>query len=232
MPTEDGHNRRSIRLRDFDYAAPGAYFVTICASERGCIFGGVVGGQVHPTLEGQVVQDVWTAIPNHFPVVTLDDSVIMPDHLHGILVIADRGDGTRCEWEGAGVVPGENVGARHAVPEMRHGATRESDDDIGEGHAATAKPGDDIGARHAVPLRTVERFGHPVASSVPTIVRSFKAATTKRINEMRGTPGAPVWQRNYYEHVVRDEADLDRIRKYIADNLAREIEDSDKPWRE
>jgi putative transposase len=79
----------------------------------------------------------------------------------------------------------------------------------------------DVGARHAVPLHTVERFGRPVAGSIPTIVRSFKSAVTKRINDLRSTDGAPVWQRGFYERVIRDEAELDPIRQYIAGNPAR-----------
>ncbi len=191
MGVEDRHNRRSIRLRDYDYATPGAYFVTICASERGCLFGGVADGEIRLTREGQVAYESWVAIPDHIPLVSLDAFIIMPDHIHGILVIAGRGDDLACEL-----------------------------------------PAGDVGARHAVPLQNVERFGHPVVSSVPTIVRSFKAATTKRINEMRDTPGAAVWQRNYYEHIVRDEADLDRVRKYIAENPVRWEDVKDKSWRE
>jgi putative transposase len=63
-----------------------------------------------------------------------------------------------------------------------------------------------------------ERFGKPRCGSLPTIVRAFKAAVTKRVNRHRGTPGFPVWQRNYYEHIVRDDDELDAIRKYITEN--------------
>ncbi len=65
---------------------------------------------------------------------------------------------------------------------------------------------------------TRETFGKPTKDSIPTIIRLFKSSVTKRANEMRGTPGLPVWQRNYYEHVVRDGSDLDRIREYILEN--------------
>ena len=65
---------------------------------------------------------------------------------------------------------------------------------------------------------TVERFGKPVARSLATIIRSFKSATTKRINEIRDTPGQPCWQRNYYEHVIRGEEELTRARTYIIMN--------------
>ena len=63
-----------------------------------------------------------------------------------------------------------------------------------------------VGARHAVPLRTIgEQFAKPVSGSLPTLIRSFKSAVTKSINTFRNTPGTPVWQRNYYEHIIRDD---------------------------
>jgi len=63
-----------------------------------------------------------------------------------------------------------------------------------------------------------EKFGRPTPNSLPTIIRSFKSAVTKRINSLRQTPGARLWQRNYYEHVIRNETDLNDIRQYILDN--------------
>ena len=76
---------------------------------------------------------------------------------------------------------------------------------------------------------TLEQFGKPVHGSLPTIVRSFKSATTKRINTLRGLPGVPVWQRNYYEHIVRDSADLNRIEEYIRNNPAQWDMDEENP---
>ena len=87
--------------------------------------------------------------------------------------------------------------------------------------------GDGGGTARRAP--TVERFGKPVSGSVPTIVRSFKSAVTKRVNEIRHTPGGSVWQRNYYEHIIRDDDDLNRIRQYIADNPARWTDDENHP---
>ncbi|MDD5468619.1 MAG: hypothetical protein PHS96_12520, partial [Anaerolineales bacterium] len=80
--------------------------------------------------------------------------------------------------------------------------------------------GMEVGARRcrARTAQTVERFGHPVSGSIPTIVRAFKSAATHRINQSRGTPGAPVWQRNYYENIIRNERSLERIRAYILNN--------------
>ncbi len=73
--------------------------------------------------------------------------------------------------------------------------------------------------RRRVP--TVERFGKPVPGSIPTIIRSFKSAVTRRINALQDTPGAPVWQRNYYEHIIRTQRALDVIRRYIIENPMR-----------
>lgn len=106
----------------------------------------------------------------------LDAFVVMPNHVHGIIALADH-DGRGTSQRGP----------------------------------------------------TIERFGKPTSDSIPTILRLFKSATTKRINEMRDTPGLPVWQRNYYEHIIRNESSLDRIRQYIFDNPARWAIDRENP---
>ncbi len=76
---------------------------------------------------------------------------------------------------------------------------------------------------------TGEQFGRPISGSVPTLIRAFKSATTKRINEKRGTPGTPVWQRNYYEHIIKNEEALNRTRAYIALNPLRWDMDCENP---
>lgn len=76
---------------------------------------------------------------------------------------------------------------------------------------------------------TLEQFGQPVSGSIPTIIRSFKSAVTKRINEMRGMPGAKSWQRNYYEHIIRNNDELNRIREYIANNPVQWGMDRENP---
>jgi len=86
-----------------------------------------------------------------------------------------------------------------------------------------------VGARHAVPLHSVESFGNPVTGSIPTIIRSFKSAITNKINKIRQTPNAPVWQRNYYEHVIRNEESLNRIREYIFNNPLNWVRDPENP---
>jgi putative transposase len=85
-------------------------------------------------------------------------------------------------------------------------------------------------ARHAAPLQTTrEQFAKPVSGSLPTIIRSFKSSVTKQINRMRNTPVTPVWQRNYYEHVISDEKELQSIREYIMNNPMQWELDDENP---
>ncbi len=83
------HHRKSIRLRGYDYSAPGRYFVTICAQEKACLFGGIASGQIELNDYGRIVENVWKELPLHFPLVELDRFVVMPNHFHAIAVIVD-----------------------------------------------------------------------------------------------------------------------------------------------
>jgi putative transposase len=84
------HQRRSPRLHGYDYAQAGAYFVTICTQERQPCFGSVVDGLVHLTSAGQMVQETWAELPNHYSGIELDTFIVMPDHLHAIIVLLDQ----------------------------------------------------------------------------------------------------------------------------------------------
>jgi REP element-mobilizing transposase RayT len=159
----DIHHRRSIRLKKYDYAQAGAYFATICTHNRECLFCDVMDGKMILNDIGHVTEKCRHEIVDHFQRVKLDEFIIMPNHLHGILIIADC-RGTACR------------------------------------------------------APTMEQFGQPVPGSIPTIIRSFKSAVTKHINQMYETPGVKLWQRNYYEHFLRNEYELNRIREYIVNN--------------
>jgi REP element-mobilizing transposase RayT len=160
------YQRRSTRLRQFDYATPGAYFLTICARNRESLFGEVVDDGVRTSEAGRIVEAAWAGLPEHYPHVALDAFIVMPNHVHGILIL---------EEVGAGFKP-----------------------------APTNSPGR---IRPKQPL--------------PEIVRAFKTFSARRINELRMSPGQPVWQRSYYDHVIRDEESLERIRDYIFTNPLR-----------
>ncbi len=186
---EKRQHRRSFRLEGYDYAEAGAYFVTIVTRDRACMFGDVVinttveathtlplrnaascAGIVRLNEFGEIARRCWTEIPDHFPFVELDAFVIMPNHVHGIVVI------------------NTTVGATHASP--------------------GPKPG-----------------------SIAAIVGSYKSAVSRRVNALREMTGVLVWQSNYYEHVVRNERGLNRIREYIQNNPARWATDKENPER-
>lgn len=171
------HHRRSIRLKGYDYTRKGAYYITIVTHQREHLFGEVVNGEMQLNRFGLVAKQQWEKLARRFKHVELIAFVIMPDHIHGIIMIVDERRGT---------------------------AKGQTD------------PGE--GASRRAPTDHTEKFGNPVKGSIPTIVRSYKSAVALRINLMRGTKGLPVWQSNYYEHVIRDEKDLQAKYDYIVGN--------------
>ncbi len=100
----------STRLRGWDYSSPGRYFVTICTKDRKLFFGGVIHAVMELSEIGKIAHQYWTEIPGHFPMVVLDEFKIMPNHVHGIVVIRDRDD----------VAGNANVGTRHVASPHEH----------------------------------------------------------------------------------------------------------------
>lgn len=178
--------RRSIRLKGYDYAQPGAYFVTLCTQGHVCLFGDIVDGKMQLNEYGEIVRDEWFRTAAVRPYVWLypDEFVVMPNHVHGIIWIVDT--------HGRGDPSGRSY------------------------HDPSGRPYHD-------------RPRGPAPGSVGAILAQYKSIVTKRINLLRGTPGVPVWQRNYYEHIVRGERDLDAIREYILANPARWPADPENP---
>ncbi len=170
-------------MKNFDYSQNGAYFITICTHGRKCLFGNVGAGSkpalntqqpkdlshskpaniksplMHQNEMGQLVEYTWNDLTNHINGIELDEFIVMPNHVHGIVVI------DRVEQKRAGLEPA--LTKNHGLPE---------------------------------------------------IVRQFKTFSARRINALRKTPGVPLWQRNYYEHIVRNEEDYLRIAEYIINN--------------
>ncbi len=168
------HNRRSTRLSGHDYTQPGAYFVTICTSGRISSLGRIDADGFKVSRIGEVVLACWQAIPRHFENVELDSHVMMPNHLHAVVLLLDGGRGT--PWRAP----------THSAEEV---------------------------------------FGRPKPGSLSTIVRQFKAASTHALRKDGLLKARTLWQRGFYDHPIRNEADLRRIRAYIEANPARWAED-------
>jgi putative transposase len=188
------HHRRSIRLPGYDYRQAGVYFVTICTHQKELLF-------EDPILR-RVAETLWQRIPRHFPHVQLDTWVVMPNHIHGIIIIT--GD-PHCRGEASQATDS------HTKPRP----------DSASGSVSQPASGD------ASPLPDRPTGVSP--GSLGAIVGNFKSITARRINRLRRMPGLPVWQRNYYEHIVRDERALNAIRQYIATNPARWAWDTYNP---
>jgi len=195
------HHRRSIRLRGYDYTAAGMYFVTICVQDRACLLGNIVDGKMRLSTFGQVADRCWQAIPHHFADVSLDAHVVMPNHVHGIIVIQGSAAANRASASPAEVpsAADAHVGAQHAAP--LHAPQQGS----------RAQPSQANGPRHTLPTGVAPR-------SLGAIVRAFKAAVTREVNGIRDAPGAPLWQRNFWEHIIRNADEYERIYTYVISN--------------
>jgi len=149
------YHRRSIRLEDYDYTLAGAYFITLCTFDRKNLFGNIIRGEMKYNDAGKMVQRIWSEIPKFYSKVDIDEFIIMPNHVHGIIIL---------------------VGADYRVC--------------------------------------------PKPLSLPDVIQRFKSlTTTKYRNEFAdSTFTGKLWQRNYYEHIIRNEKSLNLIREYIFEN--------------
>ena len=157
------HHRRSIRLGGYDYSQPGGYFITIVTQNRECLFGDIIKGKMILNDAGKMIRRIWNELPTRFLNIELDESIVMPNHFHGIL---------------------------HIIEKMNHIL------------------GDMVGA--------------------------FESITTHEyILGVKNTGWPPfnkkLWQRNYWEHIIRDENDLNRIREYIINNPLDWKSDNENP---
>jgi REP element-mobilizing transposase RayT len=202
------HHRRSIRLRGYDYSLPGAYYVTVCAFEKKCIFGSIVEQQMRENECGAIVREQWFESARKRREIELDAFVIMPNHLHGIL------------W-----IVGPIVGPSGARPDGSSRIRAGSRGPLGPTRApqrGTSDRAESRGSRVVPPMEP---------RSLASWAAGFKAAVTSRIRRLWDEPNAPVWQEDYYEHIIRDEAELNRIREYISTNPLRWGTDRYNPER-
>jgi REP element-mobilizing transposase RayT len=166
--------RRSIRLKGYDYSQAGLYFITICCQDRICLFGDVVKGEIILNEAGKMVETEWLNLPDRFKNIELHESVIMPNHFHGILKIV-----------GVTLVVARNVG----IAENQIGQP--------QGIAPTKTIGDMMDAYKSI-----------------TTVNYIRGVKTLNWQPFNGK----LWQRNYWEHIIRNEQSYQRISEYIINN--------------
>ena len=171
--------RRTIRFQNFDYSQAACYFVTVCAREKRCIFGEVIGAEMQLNDLGKIVEECLLAVPRHFGNAEIPVHSIMPNHSHAIVVLR--------------------------VKESKAGPAKTS--------------------VHA------EAFAAPMTGSIPTIVRSFKSAVTRTARMALRKPTFDVWQRNYFERVIRSDEEFRKTWQYICENPARWDFDPENPQK-
>ena len=183
------HHRRSIRLKGYDYSQAGLYFITLCCYKRTCLFGDVVNGEMVFNEYGTIACNEWLNTPNIRKNVELDVFIIMPNHIHGIIIITGGG-GSRTPDQ---------------PPDTRKGGLHPPYMDKGECNSPQRSP-------QRSPLRGPSQ-------DIGAIIRGYKSSVTKQLNllNIAGT----VWQRNYWEHIIRIERSYQRISEYIINNPAK-----------
>jgi putative transposase len=213
------HHRRSIRLPGYDYAAPGWYFVTICVQRRACLLGEITeDGMLSPSPAGTMATDWWHRLPGKFPSLTLDAFVMMPNHMHGILRLLDPALPADPTVRADLCVrpPANETGAAGGGAHGASGAHRGSGP-----HGAFGAHGA-LGAHGGAPL--------------PRIIQWWKTMTTNAYIRGVRTDGWPrfdrrLWQRNYWERIIRTDRELANVRRYIAENPLRWHRDRLHPAR-
>jgi putative transposase len=181
-------------MKGYDYTGDGAYFITICTHGRIHVFGTIVNGEMRFNEYGREVANCWLWLAERYPYVHLDEWVVMPDHMHAIVVITDD--------HRAGT--GSNVPCSYGV---RRGGSRTAPT------GPVGRPDVSVDGAGIVPTKR---------KPLGRLIGAFKTVSTRRVNDIRSTPGAKLWQRNYYEHIVRDARSLRYIREYIDSNPSRE----------
>jgi REP element-mobilizing transposase RayT len=298
------HHRRSIRLKGYDYSQAGAYFVTILAQDRARVFGEIVDDAMQLNAAGEMVLAEWDALPSRFPTIELDAFVVMPNHVHGIIVITenpsnvvgaglvpapvavrddvgattvgattDQATTDRATTVGATTVGATTVGATTDGATTDRATTDGATTDGATTDRATTVGATTVGATTvgattvgattvgattdrattdrattvgATTVGATTRVAptdadaatvvSPVAPTVGDVVGAFKSLTTvlytRGVKQSAWPPfRGRLWQRNYYEHIIRDEAALVRIREYIANNPLQWALDRENPVR-
>ncbi len=158
-------HRKSIRLKNYDYSQNGYYFVTICTKNREEYFGQINDDEMILSQYGKIAKQSWLEIPEHFEDIRVDEHVIMPNHIHGIVII-DSGD-------------------------------------------------EPVGNRHACSLQEERQY-----QKLPVVIGSYKSSVTRELNQMHDKFHFK-WQKSYYDHIIRNDKSLDRIRHYIHYNALK-----------
>lgn len=204
-------NRQSIRLKNYDYSQEGKYFITICCQNRASLFGTIDNGKMILNEAGNMIVTEWLALKNRFPHIELDEYVVMPNHFHGILGIVEETVGTSL----AGV-QNNKTGDRNGSPQPKPQRIIEKGQP--QGFAPT-----NISPTEITPtIKTAPTVGNIIGAfkSISSVkyIRGIESKNWKQFNKR-------LWQRNYWEHIIRNDDSFNRISAYIKNNPRKWYED-------
>ena len=191
ISTYSTHNRRSVRLKGYDYSQAGLYFITICVQDRKCLFGKVENDEMGLNDTGKIASECWLEIPEHFTNAVLHEYIVMPNHVHGII-----------ELKRVDSIPNQianNVGTRHVVslPDNSDMSVRTS---------------------HVMSLHNhnQNQFSHPIPGSLSVIIQQYKSSVTRFVNKINNSHFK--WQSRFYERIIRNDQSYELISDYIINN--------------
>lgn len=218
------HKRKSIRLKGYDYSKPGLYYVTICVQNRECLFGKIENKKMHLNDAGIMIQNEWLAIPERFPQTQLHEFIVMPNHFHAILEITPS-SATPPVAATLVVVPNNEVvdnpgPATTVTPVEPIQPPLTEEEDINNSEAELFLSGQPQG------FAPTEKK----SKTLGDILGAFQSITT--VKYIRGVNDfgwkrfkGKLWQRNYFERIIRNQRQYDNIKNYTRNNPAKWEED-------
>jgi putative transposase len=207
------HSRRSYRMKGFDYSLSAAYFVTIVTYNRLSIFGDNKSGEDRLNQFGEIAEYEWYRSSNLRPYIQLfeDEFIVMPNHIHGIIHIINTNE--TCRGAALPHCPTTNDKSRGAASLRPYRMLQPS-----------RIPDQDDASLRPSRIPNINSI-NVTSKSLGAIIRAYKSAVTYRINAIRNSRGSPVWQRNYYDHVIRSETEYQGIWNYIEANPMNYLHD-------
>ena len=211
------HHRRSIRLKGYDYTQAGLYFITICCHHRKCLFGEIKNGEMTLNDAGMMVENEWLKLPERFTNIQLHEYIVMPNHFHAILEIV-----------GATLVVAQNdTVVRNDVIVQNDVIVR--NDAATQNNAVNQNDDKQLVQPKGQPKGFAPK-GETKIKTVGDMVGAFQSIVTvqyiRGVKTMGWTPfNGKLWQRNYYEHIIRNEKSFNRISEYILNNPSKWTDD-------
>lgn len=183
----------SARLKGWDYSKPGEYFITICTKNHENIFGEIINSKMILNEYGEIVNNCWNDLPSHYQNLILDEFIIMPNHLHGIMII-----------NYANVETGDIVETGDTVETGLRPVSTCTTRTTSTKFTITGK-----GTRMKIPKKN---------HGISEFIRALKSFSSRRINKLRDSKLPEIWQPRFYDHIIRNDIELYNIRRYIINN--------------